>query len=292
MRVYGAAWVGLAWVATGCGVMTHHVGQVPGEVVSQEVVDVEERDEVVGPRRLFAEELEVSGSRLSFVLMEAEECVVHKTERVAVVESELTTWIDSDGEATSLASFGGAEALGGLVLGAAIPICGASSLCDDDDDEPTETDPGTLKALLIAGGVVGALGIIAGLVDVIAGGVVDREDTREYERVDRSTSPPRRCHERPVASARATLLRGSRDCVVGGASVFDLSGRAPEVCRGAVPFSTDARGEASIDLTALGGGPLDTLAFSVESGGAFGLLNPTEGQQLAIARVLTATTAP
>lgn len=280
----------MAWT-TGCGVMTHHVGQVPGEVVSEKVVDVDEEEERIGARRLSVDDITVRGERLDFVLLQSEECLVHKTERVEVVETELTTWIDSDGEATNLVGFGGTEILGGLVLGAAIPICGASSLCSDDDDEPTETDGDTLAVLLIAGAVVGAIGIVAGLVDMIAGGVVDREDTRRYERTDRSTSRPRRCQEKPVAEASATLLRGSDDCVVGGASVFDSDGRAPNVCRSAVPFTTDERGAASVDLSTLRGRE-SNLAFSVESGGAFGIVKLTESQQLAIARVLSSTTAP
>ncbi|MEQ8281012.1 MAG: hypothetical protein RKU31_45480 [Deltaproteobacteria bacterium] len=274
----------LAGWMTGCGISTHTLKQVPGEVISREVTDVETREEAVGPRRVYAEGLRVDDDTLTFTLMEADTCIEHRTEHVDVVETELTAWVDDEDEVTSMSSFGGAEILAGLTLGLAIPLCGATSVCDDDDDEPTEVSDDLAGALLIAGGVVIATGFLIGMVDIIIGSVMEREDTRTYEVVERKASEPRPCLEKPAASVAATLLLGSAGCVVGGASVI---GGAQEVCRGAVPFNTDPAGRARIPLGALDGAD----ALQVEWRGAFGLLEPTESDRLAIARARTSTTA-
>lgn len=270
---------------TGCGISTHTLKQVPGEVISREITDVETRQEAIGPRRVLAQDLRIDDDTLAFTLMQADTCIEHRTEHVDVVETELTAWVDDEDEVTSMSSYGGAEILAGLTLGLAIPLCGATSVCDDDDDEPTEVSDDVAAGLLIAGGVVIATGFLIGLVDIIVGSVMEREDTRTYEVVEQKASKPRPCLEEPVASADATLLLGSADCVVGGASVI---GGEQDVCRGAVPFSTDPTGRAYIPLSALDGAD----ALQVEWRGAFGLLEPTESERLAIARARTSTTAP
>ncbi len=279
----GAVGLVAGWM-TACGISTHTLKQVPGEVVSREVTDVETREEAIGPRRVFTEDLHVDDDTLAFTLMESDTCVEHRTEHVAVVETELTAWVDDEDEVTSMSSFGGAEILAGLTLGLAIPLCGATSVCDDDVDEPTEVSDDVAAGLVIAGGVVMATGFLIGMVDIIVGSVMEREDSRRYEVVERKTSEPRRCLEEPVASADATLLLGSAGCVVGGASVI---GGERDVCRGAVPFRTDPAGRAYIPLSALDGAE----ALQVEWRGAFGLLEPSESDRLAIARARTSTTA-